>query len=214
MTRTLPRLCAITDRALAGGLSHELITRALVRGGARWIQLREKSLPPRQFFSEAAAAVRAAREDGPGGLIVVNDRADIALAAAADGVHVGRADLPAEEARRLLGPGALVGVSTHSVGEGIAASHLPVDYVAIGPVFPTATKTDPAPVVGISAVRVLASSIGLPVVAIGGIGPSNAEQVLEAGAHAIAVICALYDPIRSIEENVAALLRCLQSKAP
>ena len=202
----LPRLCAITDRILAGGAAHDEIVRALVAGGARWIQIREKLLPAGQLLAEARRAVGAAR--AAGAIVLVNDRADLAFAAGADGVHVGRDDLPAADARRVLGPGALVGVSTHSVEEGIAAARSPVDYVAIGPIFPTRTKPDAERPVGIDAVRALASAIPLPIVAIGGIGPDNARDVLGAGAAAIAVISALYEG-RSIEENVRCLLALL-----
>lgn len=199
----LARLCAITDRALSGGLSHDRIVEELLRGGARWIQLREKVLPAGLFLRDAQAAASRAR--AAGGLLIVNDRVDLALAARAAGVHVGRDDLPAQEARRLMGPDALIGVSTHSVEEGIAASALPVDYIAIGPVFPTSTKPGTQPVVGLDAVHRLAGAVGLPVVAIGGIGPGNARRVLDAGASAVAMVSALYSP-NSIEKNVADLL--------
>lgn len=209
MPIVIPRLCAITDRALAGGLTHEAITRALIRGGASWIQLRDKSLSPRQFLTEASAAVNAVRSAGSA-LVVVNDRVDIALASGADGVHVGRDDLPPEDARMLMGTGAFIGVSTHSLEEGIGAAVLPVDYVAIGPVFSTSTKFDAEPVVGLDTVRMLASAIRLPVIGIGGIGSSNARSVIEAGARAVAVISALYEGGRSIEESVERLLRSLE----
>src|SRR5258705_12153520 len=173
--QVLPRLCAITDRGLSGGRDHDAITAALLAGGARWVQLREKTLAAGPFLEQARAAVDRAR--GEGALVVVNDRADLALASGAGGVHVGRDDLPAALARELLGPSAILGVSPHSVEEGIAAARLPVDYVAIGPVFATTTKRDSEPVVGLQSVRRLAAAIGLPIVAIGGIGPGNAREV-------------------------------------
>ena len=203
MPPSLPRLCALTDRRLAGGMSHDRIAEAMLRGGARWIQLREKELRPGPFLAQAAVAAALARAGRA--ILIVNDRVDLALAAGADGVHVGRDDLPAEEARALLGAGRLVGVSTHSVEEGIAASRLPVDYVAIGPVFPTTTKKDTEPVVGLDAVTRLAGAIDLPVVGIGGIGPGNARSVLDAGASAVAVISALYGA-GSIEDGVARMI--------
>jgi thiamine-phosphate pyrophosphorylase len=206
----LPRLCAITDRALAGGASHARIVDELLAGGARWLQVREKVLPPREFLEQARAAVSAASTGAPGALVLVNDRADIAMAAGAGGVHVGRDDLPAAEARRLLGPDAIVGISTHSLEEGIAAAALPVDYIAIGPVFATSTKPDAEPVVGVGTVRLLSAAIRLPVVGIGGIGPANARQVLDAGASGVAVIAALYRGGRSARENVEALLEALR----
>ena len=205
--RDLPRLCAITDRGMGGGKSHAEITAMLIAGGARWIQVREKEMGPGALLVEARESVRVARDKGA--IVVVNDRVDLAMLAGADGVHVGRDDLPAVEARRLMGKGAIIGVSTHSVEEGIAAAGLPVDYVAIGPVFATSTKEDAEPVVGIGAVRRLAGAIDLPVVAIGGITIERAVEVIHAGAHAVAVIAALYDRRRTIENNVVALIRWL-----
>jgi len=209
MSIRIPRLCAITDRGLAGGLSHDSIARALLSGGARWIQIREKTLSPRLFLSEARSAVVAMRAVSKETLVVINDRVDIAMASGADGVHVGRDDLPPEEARLLMGSPAMIGVSTHSLEEGIRAADLPVDYVAIGPVYPTGTKPDSEPVVGLETVRRLAQAISLPVVGIGGIGPTNARQVLDAGATAVAVISALYGRGRSIVENIELLLESL-----
>lgn len=179
----------------------------LTAGGAAWIQVREKSLGAGEWLRQAREAVGTARAHGA--MVVVNDRIDVAMMGGADGAHLGRDDLPAVEARRLMGEKAIIGVSTHSVEEGIAAAHGPVDYVAIGPVFATATKKDAEPVVGVEAVRHLAESIALPVVAIGGITEERVGEVIRAGAHAVAVIAALYDTRRPVEENVAALVRAL-----
>ena len=243
--RRLPRLCAITDRVLANGRSHAEIAIELARGGASWIQIREKEASPGKFLEEARDAIEAVRCLGgnaptasparspdsrsiadPGSalhpsseepassssfcLVLVNDRVDIAMAAGADGVHVGRDDLPAAEARRLLGGQAIVGVSTHSLEEGVAAAELPVDYVAIGPVFPTWTKPGAEPVVGLECVRRLASAVRLPLVGIGGIDAENARSVLDAGAHAVAVISALYGSGRSIAQSLSTLLRAIE----
>ena len=205
----LPRLCAITDRAATGGRTHGEIARALLAGGARWIQVREKTMGAGGFLVQARDAVRIAHEHGA--IVIVNDRVDVALMAGADGVHVGRDDLPAVEARTLMGERAIVGISTHSVEEGIAAARLPVDYVAIGPVFATSTKQDAERVVGIEAVRRLAEAVKVPVVAIGGITEERAGEAMRAGAAAVAVIGALYDPRRPADENVSAMLAALGS---
>lgn len=149
-----------------------------------------------------------------GVLIVVNDRVDVAMASGAGGVHVGHEDLPPREARMLLGSSVVIGVSTHSLDEGIAAADEPVDYVAIGPVFPTATKPNAFPVVGVETVRLLAAAIARPVVAIGGIDARNARAVLDAGAHAIAVIGALYDDAGSVERGAEAMLRAIGEGCP
>src|SRR5687768_5154472 len=134
----LPKIYPITDTRISGGLTHaEQVTR-LRAGGARLIQLREKHLSPREFYHEAEAALAVARERNT--RLIINDRADIALALGADGVHLGQDDLSPSAARRLLGPRFIIGYSTHSVAQAVEAARLPVDYVAVGPIFETGTK--------------------------------------------------------------------------
>ncbi|MFL6282273.1 MAG: thiamine phosphate synthase, partial [Pyrinomonadaceae bacterium] len=136
MSFELPKLYPITDRRLSG-LSHAEQVARLIDGGATFIQLREKHLSPREFYVEAEEALRVARARGV--KLIINDRADIALALGADGVHLGQDDMPPEAARSLLGGGAVVGFSTHGVEQAIAAARLPVDYIAVGPIFKTAS---------------------------------------------------------------------------
>jgi thiamine-phosphate pyrophosphorylase len=188
----LPKLYAITDRRLSG-LTHAEQVARLIEGGAAFIQLREKHLSPREFYGEAEEALRVARARGA--KLIVNDRADIALALGADGVHLGQDDMPPEAARALLGEGALIGFSTHSVEQAIAAARLPVDYVAVGPVFATTSKENPDPVVGLEGLRRVRESVGrVPVVAIGGVTRENAPAALASGADSVAVISALLAP--------------------
>jgi len=188
----LPRVYPITDVSLAG-LGHAEQVTLLCEGGARLIQLREKRLPPREFCRQAEEAVRAAHAGGA--RVIVNDRADIALAAGADGVHLGQDDLTPEAARRLLGRAAIIGYSTHNVEQAREAAAMPVDYVAIGPVFATASKERPDPAVGLEGVRRARAAIGrLPLVAIGGITRHNARAVVAAGADCVAVIGAILSP--------------------
>ena len=157
------------------------------------IQLREKHLSPREFYAEAEEALRVARPRGV--RLIVNDRADIALALGADGVHLGQDDMPPEAARSLLGEEVVIGFSTHSVEQAIAAARLPVDYIAIGPVFATGSKENPDPVVGLEGLRRVREAVGaFPVVAIGGVTRENAPSVLAAGADSVAVISALINP--------------------
>ena len=185
----LPKLYPITDRRLSG-LSHAEQVARLCEGGARLVQLREKVLPPREFYAEVVEALRAARSFGA--KVVVNDRVDVALATGADGVHVGQDDMPPETARSLMGRKRIVGCSTHSVEQASAAARLPVDYIAIGPVFSTSSKENPDPVVGLEGVRRVREAIGdVPLVAIGGITIEDAPAVLAAGADSVAVIGAL-----------------------
>lgn len=191
MPFALPKLYPITDRRLSG-LTHAEQVARLCEGGARVVQLREKHLSPREFYAEAAEALRVARSFGA--KLIINDRADVALVVGADGVHLGQEDMPPEAARMVLGKGKIVGFSTHSVEQAVAAARLPVDYIAIGPVFDTSTKENPDPVVGLEGVRLVREAVGLmPLVAIGGITSASAPSVLEAGADSVAVIGALLD---------------------
>jgi thiamine-phosphate pyrophosphorylase len=189
----LPKLYPITDRRLSG-LSHAEQVARLVEGGAAFVQLREKHLSPREFYRESGEALRVARRRGA--KLIINDRADIALALGADGVHLGQDDMPPEAARALLGEGAVVGFSTHSVEQAIAAARLPVDYVAVGPIFETSSKEKPDPVVRLEGLRLVREAVGgsVKLVAIGGVTRENAPSVLAAGADSVAVISALLRP--------------------
>ena len=188
-TPALPQLYPITDTRLAR-LTHAEQVARLCEGGARLVQLREKQLGAREFYTQALEAVRVGHERGA--RIVINDRADIALAVGADGVHLGQDDLSAEAARRLLGEGAIIGFSTHSVAQAIEAARMPVDYIAIGPVFATVSKERPDPVVGLEGVRRVRKALGdKMLVAIGGVNMENARSVIDAGADSVAVISAL-----------------------
>jgi thiamine-phosphate pyrophosphorylase len=181
----IPRVYAITDREMTG-LTHAEQVRRLAAGGVQLIQLRDKGAAPREFYRAAQEAMQVARKLGVS--VIINDRVDIALAVEADGVHVGQDDLPPESARALLGEGKIVGFSTHSIEQAIAADRLPVDYLAIGPVFATPTKIDHEPVIGVELVRRVREAVEKPLVAIGGIALETAPAVMEAGADAVAVI--------------------------
>ena len=185
----LPRIYPITDVQLSG-LSHAEQVELLSSGGATLIQLREKKLPAREFYEQAKAAVAVARRRGV--QLIINDRVDIALAVGAHGVHLGQDDMPADAARELLGPDAVIGYSTHNIEQAIAATKLPIDYLAIGPIFATTTKSDTAPVLGLEGLRAVRQMIGaFPLVAIGGITRESGRDVIAAGADSVAVISAL-----------------------
>jgi thiamine-phosphate pyrophosphorylase len=178
------------------------LARACLDGGATFLQLRAKQASGEWLLDTAAAIVAL----GSGVQLVVNDRADIARLAGAAGVHVGQDDLPPEAARRIVGPKGIVGVSTHSAAQLDAAVREPVDYVAIGPVFGTASKATGYDAVGLSMVEQAASRAharGLRVVAIGGITLDRAADVMQAGADAVAVISDLFrtgDPRARVRE--------------
>ncbi len=171
----------------------------LARAGARIAQYRHKGEFTRARFEEAAAIARLFREAGA--LFIVNDRADIALAVGADGVHVGRDDLPPADARRIIGPGKLLGCSTHDAAQLAGADAEPADYLAVGPMFATRSKADPDPLIGIENLPALRKLTGKPLAAIGGVTLENAEALLAAGADSLAVISAVS------AENAAAWAR-------
>ncbi|HEU4933364.1 MAG TPA: thiamine phosphate synthase [Pyrinomonadaceae bacterium] len=199
----LPRVYALTDVQLSGR-SHAEQVELLSLGGASLVQLREKRMPALEFFEQAKAAVTVAERSGV--RLIVNDRVDIALAVGASGVHLGQDDLPPHAARKLLGPNAILGYSTHNVDQALEAVKLPIDYLAIGPIFQTTTKTDTFPILGLEGLRAVRRTIGdFPLVAIGGITHANARDAIAAGADSVAVISALLsDPNR-----ITALTRSL-----
>ena len=200
----LPKLYPITDIGLSM-LSHAEQVARLSEGGATFIQLREKHLSPREFYREAEAALRVARQYGV--RLIINDRVDIALALRADGVHLGQDDLPPEAARQLLGQESIIGFSTHSIKQAQEAARLPVSYIAIGPIFTTTSKENPDPVIGLDGLRRVRASIAhVPIVAIGGINETNASAVLDAGADAVAVISALLTDSASITQRTQEFL--------
>ena len=203
----LPRVYAITDVELSG-LSHAEQVRLLSLGGASLIQLRDKKMPALEFYQQARAAVEVAA--GCGVRLIINDRLDIALAVGSAGVHLGQDDVPADAARALMGAAAVVGYSTHCVEQAIAAAKLPIDYIAIGPIFATTTKSDTAPVLGLEGLRAVRQAIGdFPLVAIGGITTANARSVIEAGADSVAVISALLSQPDQITQATQTLLQFL-----
>jgi thiamine-phosphate pyrophosphorylase len=208
---SIPKIYPITDKRLSG-ISHADQIEKLIEGGATFIQLREKYMSPKEFYADAKAAIEIARAANV--KIIVNDHVDIALALKADGVHLGQDDLAPEFARKILGENAIVGFSTHSVGQAIEALKFPVDYIAIGPVFATKTKANPDAVVGIDGVKKVREAIGdFPLVAIGGITLENCREVFEAGADSIAVIGDLLKDEKNITEKMRRLLSKAETRA-
>jgi thiamine-phosphate pyrophosphorylase len=207
--QNLPRVYALTDVRLSG-LSHAEQVELLSRGGASLVQLREKQQPALEFYEQAKAAVAVALRSGV--QLIINDRVDVALAVGATGVHLGQDDIPPDAARKLLGQGAIVGYSTHNIDQARAALKLPIDYLAIGPIFQTATKTDTSPVLGLEGLRAVRKEIGrFPLVAIGGIAHANARAVIEAGADSVAVISAVLSQPDRITEATRSLIESLSS---
>jgi len=187
------------------------LTDAYLAGGARFLQVRCKNAPSGAFLSTCEAVVARARQVGA--TVVVNDRADIAKLAGADGVHLGQEDLDPSSVRRLVAPSAIIGLSTHSPEQVRAAATLAVDYIAVGPVFGTATKETGYRAVGTTLVSEAAAilrqaGIAKPIVAIGGITLDRAPEVIAAGAASVAIISDLLatgDPEARVREYLRAL---------
>ncbi len=207
----MPTTDGAARRARLGGL-YVLVrspeeARAAVSGGARVVQVRLKGAPAGEVLeaSRRVVALAAGRA-----LVLVNDRADLALLSGADGVHLGDEDLPVGEARRLLGPGLLVGRTTRTLEEGRAALRDGADHVGYGPIFPSRTKPLPVAPRGLDGLREVAAGLGAPVVAISGIDLSNVADVARAGAACAAVIDAVFgagDP----EQNAARLVAAFEA---
>lgn len=183
---SLPRLYAIIDPAQSRGRPVEEVGDALLAAGVRLFQLRDKHASSAELY--VGGLLLAARARAAGGTFIVDDRADVALAVDADGVHVGQDDLPVSSARAVLGPGKLIGYSTHVLEQVREADASTADYIAFGPIFPTASKANPDPVVGLAGLREARKATRKPLVAIGGITLENAASVIEAGADSVAVI--------------------------
>ncbi len=181
-------LYVILDRGAARGRDLVDLLDAAVAGGCLMVQLRDKEWPSGRLLPLAARLRAHCAEAGV--TFIVNDRVDLAVAAGADGVHLGQDDLPARAARPLLRPGMILGVSTHSVAQARAAQADGADYVAVGSMFPTATKPD-FQLVGPALVRSLRPEIHVPLVGIGGITHDNVQEVIAAGADGVAVVSAV-----------------------
>jgi thiamine-phosphate pyrophosphorylase len=179
-------LYIITDEAIAGGLTHEEIARRAISGGADVIQLRDKACGCRELYR--IGRVLRAITMKTGTLFIINDRLDVALACGADGVHLGQDDICAGVARQIAPPGFIIGVSVGSVDEAIKAEQEGADYIALSPVFSTASKNDAGPGLGLDVLREIRRNISVPVIAIGGINLDNVREVIAAGADGVAVI--------------------------
>jgi thiamine-phosphate pyrophosphorylase len=195
----LPKIYPITDVCLSG-LSHVEQVQRLISGGAKIIQLREKYASAKDFYKSAEEALKIARENNA--KIIINDRVDIALALKADGIHLGQDDLPPEEARKIFGK-KIIGFSTHNIEQAMKAARLPIDYIAIGPIFVTKTKENPDEVIGLEGVKKVREAVGdFPLVAIGGINSGNFREVLSAGADSAAIISDIISAPDKITENM------------
>src|SRR5580704_1949808 len=208
MPMNLPKLYAIVDvscfapplRTTAAIVDY---ASELAAGGATLIQYRNKVGTTREMLSDARELRRAL---GGGVTLIMNDRADICIAAEFEGVHVGQDDLSPEGARRVIGPQRILGVSTHNLEQLVKADAAPADYIAFGPVFATSSKRHPDPVVGLEGIRAARAATKKPLVAIGGITRANARSVIDAGADSVAVIADLLSSPAKVAEEFLRLL--------
>jgi thiamine-phosphate pyrophosphorylase len=180
-----PRLYVILDSALLTRPAPE-VARELAQAGVRLMQYRNKAAPARELLDDSRELVLVLRPSGVS--LIVNDRADVAALAGAEGVHVGQDDLEVEQARHIVGVSRWVGVSTHNIEQFQRATATSADYIAVGPVFSTSSKANPDPVVGTELIRQVRALTDKPIVAIGGITLERAASVISAGADSVAVI--------------------------
>lgn len=178
----------IVDPSAAGGRDLTWVAEQAIRGGADVIQLRDKRASAKQLLEETARLLQVTKPLGVP--LIINDRADVALSAGADGVHLGQEDLPIEAARRMLGTRALIGKSTHSVEQALEADAQPLDYVALGPLYPTPTKPEYGQI-GLSLIGQVVGRVQHPLVVIGGIDAARVAEVRQAGASCVAVVRAV-----------------------
>jgi len=182
-------LYLVTDRGLSRGRATLDIVGAAVRGGVTCVQLREKTCSTREFIAEALAIRECLKSRGIP--LIINDRVDVALATGADGVHLGQSDMPLTMARSILGKSKIIGVSAESLRDAAEAEAEGADYLGISPIFATATKTDTAAPLGLEGLRAIRRAVKLPLIAIGGLGPNNAAEVIASGADGVAVVSAI-----------------------
>jgi thiamine-phosphate pyrophosphorylase len=204
---SLPPLYAILDPEQTVGQSTDAVLEALLTGGARWLQLRVKSLSPADFFELAQRVRRRTRARGC--KLIINDRLDIALACNADGVHLGQEDLPLEYGRKLLAD-KIIGISTHDLPQAREAEQGGADYVGFGPMFGTSTKDTGYTARGLDRLRQVRAGVKLPIVAIGGITEQNVRQVWQTGADSAAIISDILHA-EDIAAKVARILRLQQT---
>jgi thiamine-phosphate pyrophosphorylase len=179
----------ITDRALSGARGVLDTVEAAIAGGATMVQLRDPEAKTRALVEEARAIHALTRAAGVP--FIVNDRVDVALAASADGVHVGQADMTVADVRALIGPESILGLSITSEADLDVSDLRGVDYLGVGPVFQTSTKPDAAPPINVGGLEAIVARTKVPIVAIGGLHAGNAADAIAAGAHGIAVVSAI-----------------------
>ncbi len=186
MKRKIGKLCVITDTAVQNKYSHIEIALMAIKGGADVIQFRDKTMSTGGMIETAKKLKKICSKAGV--LFIVNDRVDVALVSDADGVHLGKEDIPVKEARKLLGKSKIIGSTAHTLNEAKKAQENGADYLGFGHIFTTSSKQKETPPVGIGELNKVVRIIRIPVFAIGGIGLENISEVVQTGVHGTAVI--------------------------
>ena len=197
-------LYLVADTEFAAGRDLVRLVREAVRGGVTVVQLRAKNLGTRDFLGLALRMSAALKKNSVP--LIINDRTDIALACAADGIHLGQDDMPPDRTRKLLGRSKIIGVTVNTLKEAREAERLGADYVGLGPIYATTTKDTDLPIVGAEGIRRMHKLIDIPIIAIGGINAGNVADVLRAGAAGIAVVSAILGA-RDARQAAAELLK-------
>lgn len=205
-------LYLVTDRGLAGGRPILDIVQAAVQGGVTCVQLREKECSTLDFIEQALALKELLKSaDVP---LIINDRVDVALAVAADGVHLGQTDMPLPIARKILGDSMIIGISAESLEDAAAAEKNGADYLGVSPIYATPTKSDTAPPLGLGGLAAIRKSVRLPLVGIGGLNRSNSGAVIRGGADGVAVVSAIVaadDPAAAATDLLQVIREARQS---
>ena len=200
----------VADTAFRRGRHFLQALEDAVEGGATAVQIRGKTIEGGELFTLASAAASLLEPHGIP--LIINDRADVARACSAAGVHLGRDDLPIEAARKILGSGAVIGLSVNTIDEAREAERLGADYIGLGPVFATTTKDTPLPVLGAEGVARIKAAVVIPVIAIGGLNAANVAAIMQAGADGAAVISAVWGvpDVRAAAQEFLAAIRTFQ----
>ncbi len=202
-------LYPVTCQKLSRGRSNLEVLEALIAGGAKVVQLREKELSRREFLDLAKTFREHTARAGM--TLIINDHVDVCRAVAADGVHLGQDDFPVREARKLLGPQTVIGVSSHNLVQALQAVEDGADYINVGPIFATATKEHTGPPVGLELLRQVQAQVAIPLTVMGGISLDNVDELIAAGARRIAVVSAVVgaenitDTVREFRRRILAI---------
>lgn len=194
-------LYLVTDRELSLGRNNLSIVKSAVRGGVSCVQLREKNSSTREFIKQGLLLRDFLAVQNI--LLIINDRLDVALAIGADGVHLGKTDMPVSMAKKIVGKSMIIGMSAECLDDAVRAEKEGADYIGVGPIFSTETKTDTGPPIGLDGLSQIRKVVNIPLIAIGGLNHSNAGAVIKRGADGIAVVSAIVsskDPEKAAKE--------------